>query len=112
VNGTWDLLDAGARRSSGKWGEEGAIMTLDFFSRLESLGIDTVLLGFLMTHPPPQIRLPIVQNAAQQWRAKWRARTGSAVPVPVVTESERTEARRRRRSRKSPPAGATSAPRA
>jgi hypothetical protein len=69
VNGTWDLLDAGARRQTAKWGEEGAIMTLDFFTRLQSLGIETVLLGFLMTHPPPQIRLPIVQNAAQQWRA-------------------------------------------
>lgn len=69
VYGTYDLLDTGARRQGGVWTEEGALMTLDFFSRLESLGLDTVLLGFLATHPPPQLRLPIVQNAAQQWRA-------------------------------------------
>jgi hypothetical protein len=44
-------------------------MILDFFARLQSLGVETVLLGFLSTHPAPQLRLPIVQNAAQQWRA-------------------------------------------
>ena len=44
-------------------------MALEFFSRLESLGVETVLLGFLMSHPPSAIRLPIVQNTAQQWRA-------------------------------------------
>jgi predicted Zn-dependent protease len=43
-------------------------MALDFFSRLETLGVETVLLGFLSTHPPPQLRIPVVQNAAQQWR--------------------------------------------
>ena len=69
VQGTFNLLDAGARRSGGRWTEEGAFMTLDFFGRLQSLGVDTVLLGFLMTHPPPQLRLPIVNNSAQQWRA-------------------------------------------
>jgi hypothetical protein len=52
----------------GAWSEEGAVMTLDFFSRLQSLGVETVILGFLMTHPPPQFRLPVVRTAAQQWR--------------------------------------------
>ena len=69
VQGTFNLLDTGVRRQGGHWTEEGALMALDFFSRLESLGVETVVLGFLMTHPPPQLRLPIVQNAAQQWRA-------------------------------------------
>jgi predicted Zn-dependent protease len=68
VEGTYSLLDTGSKRQGAKWTEEGAVMTLDFFSRLESLGVETVLLGFLMTHPAPQLRLPIVQNAAQQWR--------------------------------------------
>jgi hypothetical protein len=69
VQGTFDTLDAGARRQGGPWTEEGAVMTLQFFERLSSLGVDTVLLGFLASHPPPQLRLPIVQNAASQWRA-------------------------------------------
>jgi hypothetical protein len=68
VQGTFNVLDTGARRSAGRYTEEGANLVLDFFSRLETLGIETVVLGFLMTHPPPQLRLPIVQNAAQQWR--------------------------------------------
>jgi hypothetical protein len=68
VQGTFNLLDTGARRQGGAWSEEGAVMTLDFFSRLQSLGVQTVVLGFLMTHPPPQFRLPIVRTAAQEWR--------------------------------------------
>ena len=68
VQGTFNVLDAGSRRSAGRFTEEGANLVLDFFSRLQSLGVETIVLGFLMTHPPPQLRLPIVQNAAQQWR--------------------------------------------
>jgi len=69
VEGTFNLLDNGNLRQGGKWTEEGAIMMLDFFARLESLGVETLLLGFLSTHPAPQFRLPIVQNTAQQWRS-------------------------------------------
>jgi hypothetical protein len=69
VQGTFNVLDDGARRQGGRFTEEGAQMVLDFFSRLQSLGVETVVLGFLMTHPPPQVRLPIVNGAAQQWRA-------------------------------------------
>lgn len=68
VQGTYNVLDTGSRRSAGRFTEEGANLVLDFFSRLESLGVETIVLGFLMTHPPPQLRRPIVQNAAQQWR--------------------------------------------
>jgi hypothetical protein len=68
VQGTFNVLDTGSRRAAGRFTEEGANLVLDFFSRLESLGVETIVLGFLMTHPPPQLRRPIVQNAAQQWR--------------------------------------------
>ena len=69
VQGTFNVLDTGARRPTGRFTEEGANLVLDFFSRLESLGVEHIVLGFLMTHPPPQLRRPIVQNAAQQWRS-------------------------------------------
>ena len=68
LQGTFNVLDTGSRRGGGRFTEEGAILVLEFFSRLQSLGVETIVLGFLMTHPPPQLRLPIVQNAAQQWR--------------------------------------------
>jgi len=68
IQGTFNVLDTGAKRQGGAWSEEGAVMSLDFFSRLQSLGVETVILGILKTHPPPQLRLPVVRGAAQQWR--------------------------------------------
>ena len=68
VYGVRDVLDAGARRQGGKWTEEGAMMTLDFFNRLTGFGPEILLLGFMQTHPHPALRIPIVQSTAQQWR--------------------------------------------
>ncbi len=69
VNGTRNVLTAGARHQGGTWTEEGALMTLGFFNRLTGFGPEVLLMGFLQTHPPPAVRIPIVQAAAQQWRA-------------------------------------------
>jgi hypothetical protein len=80
VQGTFNLLDAGAKRQAAKWTEEGSLMSLDFFSRLESLGVETVLLAFLSTHPLPEVRQPIVQTAATAWRANG----GKAPAFPVL----------------------------
>jgi hypothetical protein len=81
--GTTNTLDAGARRQGGTWTEEGGMLTLHFFSRLQSFGVETVLLGFLMTHPPPVVRIPVVQNTAANWK-KQRAsgNTGPSNPFP------------------------------
>lgn len=83
VQGVHNLLAAGAKRQEGAWTEAGALMTLDLFSRLSSLGIDSVLLGFLMTHPPPQLRIPIVQNAASQWRSSGGKSPSFPFPFPM-----------------------------
>lgn len=85
VWGVTNVLDAGAHRAGGVWTEEGAQITLDFFGRLTRMGIETVLLGFLRTHPPPQIRRPIVDNAAQNWRSGRRpsASGSSGLPIPI-----------------------------
>lgn len=82
VQGVHNLLSAGAKQRDGAWTEAGALMTLDLFSRLSSLGIDTVLLGFLMTHPPPQLRIPIVQNAASQWKSSGGKPPAFPFPFP------------------------------
>ena len=83
VQGVQNLLSAGAKRQSGAWSEAGAMMTLDLFSRLQSLGIEDMLLGFLATHPPPQVRIPIVQTAASQWRASGGKGTSLPFPFPI-----------------------------
>jgi len=78
-----NVLDAGARRQGGTWTEEGATLTLGFFSRLESFGIEAALLGFLRTHPSPQIRLPVVQQTAANWRRQRASgSTAPATPFP------------------------------
>jgi hypothetical protein len=84
VNGINSVLTTGSRRQTGSWNEEGAMLTLNFFARLSSIGVETVLLGFLRTHPPPQIRIPIVQGAAQQWRQRGGAPMPTfPFPLPI-----------------------------
>ena len=83
VQGIHNLLSAGAKRQSGAWSETGAMMTLDLFSRLQSLGVEDMLLGFLATHPPPQLRMPIVQNAASQWRSSGGKPSSFPFPFPI-----------------------------
>ncbi|MEO7329752.1 MAG: M48 family metalloprotease [Minicystis sp.] len=69
IAGINNLLTAGSRRQGVKWNEEGALLTLDFFSRIDQLTPATILFNFENTHPPPQLRRPIVQQAANTWRA-------------------------------------------
>lgn len=68
-SGTQNLLTAGSRMSGYRWTENGAILTLQFFAALQAITADSVLTAFAQTHPFPQIRLPLVQQAAAEWRA-------------------------------------------
>jgi hypothetical protein len=68
--GAINMLDAGrARRPNFQWTERGALLMLDFFSRLDrAAGISPVNpIGFLQTHPHPAFRIPVVQFVAQSW---------------------------------------------
>jgi hypothetical protein len=67
VAGTNNLLAAGAKRPQ-RWTEGGAMLSLGFFAALDQLTPESILFGFEATHPPPQLRIPIVQNAANTWR--------------------------------------------
>jgi len=69
VAGTNNLLSAGARQQGYKWNEEGALLTLDFFARLDQLTPAAILFGFESTHPHPLVRKPIVQQTANTWRS-------------------------------------------
>jgi hypothetical protein len=79
--GVYNVLDA-ARVRGGRgayaWTEGGALLTLRFFSGLEQLSPQVLLTAFQHSHPPPQLRLPIVQQAAATWR-----NTGGA-PLPML----------------------------
>ncbi len=77
VSGTENLLDVGVSRPGGMT-EGGALLVLGFFGELSRLTPSAVALGFLRTHPPPQLRVPIVQTAANAWRA----RKASPLPFP------------------------------
>jgi hypothetical protein len=71
--GCINTLDSGhARASRGLyvWTERGGLTLLDFFSRLErTAGLSPLNpIGFLLSHPNPAIRIPIVKAVAQTWR--------------------------------------------
>lgn len=67
--GTVDVLDTGSRRTTGRWTEDGAVMSMNFFERLEGLRGSSPLLFFVRSHPPAAIRRPVIQLWASQWRA-------------------------------------------
>lgn len=71
VNGTNNLLDAGTRRSGYHFTEEGAMLVMQFFSGFDQFS-PADFFDFERTHPPPQVRIPIIQGAANAWRSGLR----------------------------------------
>ena len=84
VNGIRSVLDAGLTQPS-HWNEEGAMMTLGFFDKLSGFGPDVLFLGFLRSHPPPAIRIPIVRGEANRWHQQHGSQpaggAGSSAPA-------------------------------
>lgn len=68
VEGTNNLLSAGQNESDYKWSEGGALLVIDFFKKLRDLHPGAPLFTFMMTHPAPEVRAPIVKNTANWWR--------------------------------------------
>ncbi len=78
--GTTNLLDAGARRNGARWSEEGALLTMRFFTGIGGSLANNLLLAFQHSHPAPQLRVPLIQQSANYWR-----RTGGVgIPVPRI----------------------------
>jgi Zn-dependent protease with chaperone function len=72
IAGVYNVLDAARLRSArGQygWTEAGGLLTMRFFSGLEQLSPATLLTAFESSHPPPQLRVPIIQQAANTWRS-------------------------------------------
>ncbi|MBM4358064.1 MAG: M48 family metalloprotease [Deltaproteobacteria bacterium] len=84
TNGVVNVLNAGRARSGTKWHEEGAMMTLQFFVALMQMDpTDRLLFAFQGSHPPPELRIPVVQQAAHQWRASGGTSGASPLPLPL-----------------------------
>lgn len=69
TEGTFNVLNTGkARRARGatKWNEEGGLILLDFFSRLDGIPLFHPI-GFLSTHPNSRGRILWVQGVARTW---------------------------------------------
>jgi len=76
---TWGIvstLDAGRRRGPAAWNEDGAMLSMDFFQRLEGERGRSPILIFVRTHPPAILRRPIIQLWASNWRGGNRPSTG------------------------------------
>lgn len=77
--GVNNMLTMGARRADYRLTEGGALLTLQFFAGLDQLTPADIIFAFERSHPPPQLRTPIVQQTAGAWRA-----TGG-VGLPILS---------------------------
>jgi hypothetical protein len=74
--GTYNVLDAGAKRKERRLTEGGALLTMQFFMGFDRMAPGTISFDFERTHPPPNLRMPWIQTAANGWR------NGMRVPFP------------------------------
>lgn len=77
VVGINNTLTLGARRGDYQLTEGGALLSMQFFAGLDQLTPADILFGFERSHPPPQLRVPVIQQTA----AAWRATGGRGLPI-------------------------------
>jgi hypothetical protein len=77
ISGTNDALTAGARRPGYKFTEGGAMLTMRFFSGLDASSPGDIF-NFERSHPPPAVRIPVIQQTASAWRSTG----GRGLPYP------------------------------
>ena len=78
IAGTNNVLGAGKRRSGYHWTERGGLLTMEFFSGLDRFSPVDIVFGFERSHPPPFVRVPVIQQTA----ANYRSSGGNASPFP------------------------------
>ncbi len=77
IVGINNTLTMGSRRADYRLTEGGALLTMQFFAGLDQLTPVDILFAFERSHPPPQLRTPVVQQTA----ATWRATGGVGLPI-------------------------------
>jgi hypothetical protein len=79
VWGVTSVLERGRTRAGGVWNEEGALLSLEVFRHFGPLAGGGVDVGvFLSTHPPSELRAPVVSQAAAMYRP-------GQPPLPIPT---------------------------
>jgi hypothetical protein len=79
ISGLNDALTAGARRTGYHFTETGALLTMQFFSGIDQMTAVDILFSFERSHPAPALRVPIIQQTANAWRATG----GRGLPYPL-----------------------------
>jgi hypothetical protein len=75
--GTNNLLIMGARRSGYHLTEAGGLLIMQFFASVDQMSPEDILFSFDRTHPPPQVRVPVIQQTANFYRI-----SGGWLPIP------------------------------
>jgi hypothetical protein len=75
--GTNNLLVMGARRTGYHLTEAGGLLVMQFFASVDQMSPEDILFSFDRTHPPPQVRVPVIQQTANFYRM-----SGGWLPVP------------------------------
>lgn len=87
VWGITNVLERGRARTGGAWSEEGALLSLEVFRHFGPLAQGGLAAGgmdpgvFLSTHPPSELRAPVVQQAAAMYRPGQ-----PPLPIPTIDE--------------------------
>jgi hypothetical protein len=67
--GVDDVIAAGARHPGYRWTEQGALLTLYFFSKLQQLTPMSLATAILQSHPNPALRVGPLQQEAARFRS-------------------------------------------
>ena len=77
--GANNLLVMGARRQGYHLTEAGGLLLMQFFASVDQMSPEDILFSFDRTHPPPQVRVPVIQQTANFYRM-----SGGWLPVPSL----------------------------
>jgi Zn-dependent protease with chaperone function len=75
--GVNNVLTTGSHRQAYRYTEVGALLTMQFFGGLDQLSAVDIVFGFERSHPPPAVRIPVIQQTA----ATFRATGGQGLPI-------------------------------
>ncbi|MCX5743784.1 MAG: M48 family metalloprotease [Proteobacteria bacterium] len=88
--GIANTLRAGQHRPGYTWQHRGALLLLSFFARQQALGVPDLVFAFARTHPPAQLRIPLLQGAVMTWYVT-NGVVVPAIPYPRIPLAAMTD---------------------